>query len=60
MVIWIRRMFCGTGSNNPLLIDWEAACKIDPTYDMIGTAFNWSGITSSFDKDLFFKMIEAY
>ena len=47
-------------SNNPILIDWEAACKIDPTYDIIGTAFNWSGITSSFDKDLFFKMIEAY
>ena len=47
-------------SNNPILIDWEAACKIDPTYDIIGTAFNWSGITSSFDKDLFFKMIEVY
>ena len=27
-------------SNNPILIDWEAACKIDPTYDIIGTAFN--------------------
>jgi thiamine kinase-like enzyme len=47
-------------SNNPILIDWEAACKIDPTYDIIGTAFNWSGITSNFDKDLFFEMIEAY
>ena len=47
-------------SNNPILIDWEAACKIDPTYDIIGTAFNWSGITSNFDKDLFFKMIEVY
>ncbi len=47
-------------SNNPILIDWEAACKIDPTYDIIGTAFNWSGITSNFDKDLFFKMIETY
>ena len=47
-------------SNNPILIDWEAACKIDPTYDIISTAFNWSGITSNFDKDLFFKMIEAY
>lgn len=47
-------------SNNPILIDWEAACKIKPTYDIIGTAFNWSGITSNFDKDLFFKMIEEY
>ncbi len=52
-VLWDSR-------NNPILIDWEAACKIDPTYDIICTAFNWSGITSSFDKDLFFKMIEIY
>jgi thiamine kinase-like enzyme len=47
-------------SNNPILIDWEAACKINPTYDIISTAFNWSGITSNFDKALFFKMIGVY
>jgi thiamine kinase-like enzyme/RimJ/RimL family protein N-acetyltransferase len=47
-------------SNNPILIDWESSCKINPTYDIINTAFYWSGITSTFDKDLFFKMIEAY
>lgn len=47
-------------SNNPILIDWESACKINPTYDIINTAFYWSGITSNFDKALFFKMIEAY
>jgi thiamine kinase-like enzyme/RimJ/RimL family protein N-acetyltransferase len=46
--------------NNPILIDWESACKINPTYDIINTAFYWSGITSNFDKDLFLKMIEAY
>jgi thiamine kinase-like enzyme/RimJ/RimL family protein N-acetyltransferase len=48
------------GSNNPILIDWESTCKINPTYDIINTAFYWSGITSTFDKKLFFKMIEAY
>ncbi len=46
--------------NNPILIDWESACKINPTYDMINTAFYWSGITSNFDMALFFKMIETY
>ena len=46
--------------NNPILIDWESACKINPTYDIINTAFYWSGITSDFDKNLFFKMIGAY
>ncbi|WP_316355147.1 GNAT family N-acetyltransferase [Candidatus Trichorickettsia mobilis] len=47
-------------SNNPILIDWESVRKVNPTYDIINTAFYWSGITSNFDKDLFFKMIEAY
>ncbi len=47
-------------SNNPIIIDWESACKINPTYDLINTAFYWSGITSNFDMALFFKMIEAY
>ena len=46
--------------NNPILIDWESACKINPTYDIINTAFYWSGITSNFDMALFFKMIETY
>jgi thiamine kinase-like enzyme len=47
-------------SNNPILIDWESACKINPTYDITNTAFYWSGITSNFKQDLFFKMIMAY
>jgi thiamine kinase-like enzyme len=47
-------------SNNPILIDWEAACKINSTYDIINTAFYWSGITAEFNKNLFFKMIETY
>jgi thiamine kinase-like enzyme len=46
--------------NNPILIDWESACKVNPTYDIINTAFYWSGITSNFDQDLFFKMINTY
>jgi thiamine kinase-like enzyme len=46
--------------NNPTLIDWESACKVNPTYDIINTAFYWSGITGDFDKNVFFKMISAY
>lgn len=46
--------------NNPILIDWESACKINPTYDIINTAFYWSGITSRFDKNVFFKMLDTY
>jgi thiamine kinase-like enzyme len=46
--------------NNPILIDWESASKVNPTYDIINTAFYWSGITTDFDRELFFKMIDAY
>lgn len=46
--------------NNPVLIDWESACKVNPTYDFITTAFYWSGITTDFNQSLFLKMIETY
>lgn len=46
--------------NNPILIDWESACKVNPTYDIINTAFYWSGITTHFNQNVFFKMIETY
>jgi thiamine kinase-like enzyme len=48
-------------NNNPILIDWESSFhKINPTYDIINTAFYWSGITTNFNKELFFKIINAY
>lgn len=47
-------------NNNPILIDWESVGKINPTYDIINTAFYWSGITCDFDKELFFKIIDTY
>jgi thiamine kinase-like enzyme len=45
----------------PFLIDWESACRLNPTYDIINTAFYWSGIiTEDFSSDLFMKMIKVY
>ncbi|MCS5711939.1 phosphotransferase [Candidatus Berkiella aquae] len=46
--------------SNPILIDWESAGKVNPTYDIINTAFYWSGITTHFDQQLFFKMMDTY
>ena len=47
--------------NQPILIDWEAATFVNPTYDLINTALNWCGIiTEQFDQALFVRMIEAY
>ncbi len=48
-------------TGKPILIDWESACKLNPTYDIVNTAFYWSGIiTEDFSPDLFIKMIRAY
>lgn len=44
----------------PFLIDWESARKLNPTYEIVNAALDWSGITTSFNKDLFIKMIDAY
>ena len=46
--------------NNPLLIDWESARKLNPTYEIVNAGLDWSGITSEFNQNLFKKMIEAY
>ncbi len=47
--------------HQPILIDWEAATFVNPTYDFISTALNWCGIiTAQFDQKLFVKMIRAY
>lgn len=48
-------------NNNPLLIDWESARKLNPTYEIINAALDWSGITSeTFNEHLFIKMIQSY
>ena len=46
--------------NNPILIDWESARKLNPTYEMVNAALDWSGITTRFDKKLFTKMLQTY
>ncbi|KTD24973.1 aminoglycoside phosphotransferase [Legionella lansingensis] len=45
----------------PFLIDWESARKLNPTYEIINCALDWSGITTQlFNKSLFIKMLKAY
>lgn len=52
-VLWINTM-------QPLLIDWESARKINPTYEMINAAMDWSGVTTNLNINLFYKMLNAY
>ncbi|WP_419421508.1 phosphotransferase (plasmid) [Legionella sp. D16C41] len=44
----------------PILIDWESARKLNPTYEIVNASLDWSGITTKFNISLFNKMIEAY
>jgi thiamine kinase-like enzyme len=44
----------------PVVIDWESARKLNPTYEVVLEALDWSGITSNFDCSLFKKFISAY
>ena len=42
--------------DNPILIDWESARLINPTYEIINTSLDFSGN----NQGLFIKMIEEY
>jgi thiamine kinase-like enzyme len=46
--------------NNPILIDWESARKLNPTYEILGAALDWSGMITKLDQGLFMRMINSY
>jgi thiamine kinase-like enzyme len=46
--------------DQPILVDWECARKLNPTYEIMNAALDWSGITTHFDNALFFNMIQTY
>lgn len=46
--------------SHALVIDWESAGKLNPTYELLQTALEWSGITRHFDSGLFESFLLAY
>jgi protein-tyrosine phosphatase len=46
--------------DRPVLIDWERAGKLNPTYEIIQAALDWSGAASELRPGLFRRMLEAY
>jgi protein-tyrosine phosphatase len=46
--------------DRPVIIDWERAGKLNPTYEIIQAALDWSGAASEFRPGLFRRMLEAY
>lgn len=47
-------------AGNPLVIDWESARPLNPTYELLQTALEWSGITRQFEPQLFEAFLGAY
>ncbi len=44
----------------PLIIDWESARRLNPTYELLLEALDWGGITANFETRPFVTFIEAY
>ena len=47
-------------ADTPILIDWESARNLNPTYETLLEALDWSGITVKFDYSLFEKILSSY
>lgn len=48
-------------NDNPILIDWECARKLNPIHEIVNAGLDWSGITTTnFNQALFIKMMRAY
>lgn len=47
-------------AGEPLLIDWESARRLNPTYELLLEALDWGGITAHFETGPFVSFLEAY
>jgi thiamine kinase-like enzyme len=47
-------------AGEPLLIDWESARRLNPTYELLLEALDWGGITAHFDARPFTTILRAY
>jgi protein-tyrosine phosphatase len=52
-ILWDERL-------RPVIIDWERAGKLNPTYEIIQAALDWSGAAWELRPGLFRRMLEAY
>lgn len=46
--------------DEPLIIDWESARKLNPTHEVVLEALDWSGITLDFNEAIFDCFVSAY
>jgi thiamine kinase-like enzyme len=48
------------GDDQAWLIDWESARRLNPGYEAVRQALNWSGIMGRFVPDVFSAFLDAY
>ena len=47
-------------NDNPVIIDWESSGLVNPSMEVIDTAWNWSGCQEQFDKEKFKLFVNTY
>lgn len=47
-------------SENPIIIDWESSGLINPSMEVVDTAWNWSGGQNYFDKEKYQLFVQTY
>ena len=47
-------------SDQPFIIDWESARRLNPTHEIVLEALDWAGITLDFKEDLFDHIVSVY
>lgn len=49
-----------SASDEPLIIDWESAHRLNPTHEIVLESLDWSGITLDFNESRFNHMLSVY
>jgi thiamine kinase-like enzyme len=48
-------------TNQPILVDWESARKLNPTREIVGTSLAWSGMTTeNFSLPIYNRMLRTH
>ena len=47
-------------NDEPVIIDWETSGLVNPTLEVIDTAWNWAGGKDFFNKDKYISFLETY
>jgi hypothetical protein len=47
-------------NDQPILVDWESARKLNPTREIVRASLDWSGISTEYFSPIYIRMLETY